>query len=276
MPSRKRNKGKARKSKAVAAATSAAASSDGRPRNGQLDHEQAHILQGETPICRMMRNISLEDQRGERACDHGCPHPPEGDICNKFVVSFNERFAGSMPTGKSSQTQTTVLSKCIFDAVNEGFMSVGAGNQHLWEESTNLRKLVSYMESLGTDILLQFPAKSAFPLALAIMIVETMETKQSDLINTLFGPTRDFFDDMERETTRFFAKRNKCHCLKEQYSQLRKKPSSGMCHHCEERKDRKDLKICTCCKIAQYCSKQCQAADWPKHRKNVLSTKALH
>lgn len=266
MPSRKRNKGKARKAKADAEASSAASNNDG-PRFGQRGHGHGHghRQQEQARICGMMRNMSLG---AERECDHGCPHPPEGDSCTKFAVSFNQSLAGGSAramAGKSGKQQYLALSDYIFDATNEGF-SAGADG---WN-SASLQKVVSYLESLGTDILLEYPGESAFPFAFAIMIVETV-MKQGDMTKTLFGPARDMFDDMERETTRFFYKRIKCDCLKEKYSQLRKKPSSGRCHNCCESKDRKELKVCTCCGWAQYCSKKCQAADWAKHRQSQLT-----
>lgn len=39
-------------------------------------------------------------------------------------------------------------------------------------------------------------------------------------------------------------------------------------HHCAHCKTFGATKSCSKCKIAFYCSKPCQRADWPEHRKN--------
>lgn len=93
-------------------------------------------------------------------------------------------------------------------------------------------------------------------------------------------PLRDLFEDLDGggevcgEAVRLYKKRIKCNCLNEKWSEAKKKPRLGNCSHwhCGVQKDRKELKICTCCGFNQYCSKECQRADWPKHRTR-MSTK---
>ena len=40
----------------------------------------------------------------------------------------------------------------------------------------------------------------------------------------------------------------------------------GECSKCKERKERALLMVCSRCRILQYCSKECQIADLPRHR----------
>lgn len=63
--------------------------------------------------------------------------------------------------------------------------------------------------------------------------------------------------------------------LKEKYRQAKSEESKmGTCFHCEERKERKDLKVCGICKWGQYCSQACQKAAWPEHKNDALSVKS--
>ena len=41
---------------------------------------------------------------------------------------------------------------------------------------------------------------------------------------------------------------------------------SGQCIHCREWKERKLLSVCGRCMIHQFCSRECQIANWPKHK----------
>lgn len=41
---------------------------------------------------------------------------------------------------------------------------------------------------------------------------------------------------------------------------------TGLCTHCQEWKDHKDLKFCVSCKYVQYYLKQYQASHWPEHK----------
>ena len=57
----------------------------------------------------------------------------------------------------------------------------------------------------------------------------------------------DLADDRERETTRFFAKRIDCTCLKEKYAQVKTQPKIGFFDHCHQKKKRRELMLCTRC-----------------------------
>ncbi|KDQ50760.1 hypothetical protein JAAARDRAFT_81798 [Jaapia argillacea MUCL 33604] len=44
------------------------------------------------------------------------------------------------------------------------------------------------------------------------------------------------------------------------------------CWCCNEGKSRADLKVCSRCKTARYCTTECQKRDWPKHKEACLAT----
>jgi hypothetical protein len=73
---------------------------------------------------------------------------------------------------------------------------------------------------------------------------------------------RDLWGDCKQEVVKFFHKRNVCTCLRGQYKGLSNQTKVGMCSHCHETYERKKLMLCTQCKVAQYCSAECQQEDW--------------
>lgn len=69
-------------------------------------------------------------------------------------------------------------------------------------------------------------------------------------------------------SVRFFHKRNSCECLKEVYSKLKKSTvRKARCYHCHELKDSSEVHLCSRCKVVLYCSRDCQVADFPRHKK---------
>ena len=70
-----------------------------------------------------------------------------------------------------------------------------------------------------------------------------------------------------RDLVKFVAKRLPCTCLKKLYSAARKKlRKEGYCECCRTTFPRPQLYVCTGCMIAEYCSKECQRAQWSTHR----------
>ena len=70
-----------------------------------------------------------------------------------------------------------------------------------------------------------------------------------------------------RDVIKFAAKRLPCTCLKELQRAARKKVAKvGLCFGCHKRFPRSQLHVCTGCQLAHYCSKECQRANWSRHK----------
>ena len=69
-----------------------------------------------------------------------------------------------------------------------------------------------------------------------------------------------------RDALKFYRKRTSCKCLKKLHLEARKnKPKMGLCWYCDKDMERVLLSLCSRCMVSQYCSRECQVADWPKH-----------
>ena len=89
---------------------------------------------------------------------------------------------------------------------------------------------------------------------------EVVKRRSSRMSNRVAGGNR-------RDAVKYVAKRLPCTCLKELHSAARKKLNKvGLCINCLRRYPRSQLHVCTGCKYAPYCSRECQRANWSLHK----------
>jgi hypothetical protein len=60
----------------------------------------------------------------------------------------------------------------------------------------------------------------------------------------------------------FLSKQIPCSCLDEGKKNAKQNPKTGRCRYCRNEDPKMELKKCSQCKTAEYCSKECQVADW--------------
>ena len=102
----------------------------------------------------------------------------------------------------------------------------------------------------------------AATISIVLLKIELLEADTSDFTVKM----RNLAEGNKRDTVSFFAKRIPCKCLKSMYRQIKSEPKLGLCIHCEERKERRALMVCSLCRKPQYCSVKCQHEHWPKHK----------
>ena len=87
--------------------------------------------------------------------------------------------------------------------------------------------------------------------------------------NRLWGGNR-------RDIVKFVAKRLQCTCLKKLHNATRKKVAKvGKCWGCTKQYPRSELFVCTGCMMAKYCSRECQKAFWPIHKKDCGNAEVM-
>jgi hypothetical protein len=118
--------------------------------------------------------------------------------------------------------------------------------------------------------------KAAKSFAFYIMLLESYNGEGDDILAAMFRSgmpltLSDLQHGGEKDIIRFFMKRTTCSCLKERYKQIKisHPKSKSRCDNCHQVKDRRSIMLCGRCKVCQYCSIECQEADWPKHKVDV-------
>ena len=135
---------------------------------------------------------------------------------------------------------------------------------------------------MGANFLLGSDSTSV-PLGIANTIVILDNHKETKSVSDVFltrgvsAKVRDLRCGNMRDVLKFHSKRLSCACLKKIYSDARKSlPKVGKSFHCGIVKERALLSVCSKCRIDQYCSRECQVANWPRHEMHCDAYVRVH
>lgn len=146
----------------------------------------------------------------------------------------------------------------------------------------NYKKMViQILIRIGTNMILtkedETDTMRALIMAKSVCVLELYETGIDDSIEAALysrgigSKLRDLDEHVcsyRRDVLKFLSKRIPCSCLKSMHREARKiSPiKTGMCYGCFTETGRVALSVCSKCMIYQFCSKECQVANWPYHR----------
>ena len=217
-------------------------------------------------------------------CDHGCNTsiPQRDHPVYKFVDSFIEAATSkSVSLTVSLQTLLTTMPQ-------------------VWKEKTLRNEIVRIFISIATNqmmheyqygsLLSQFSTNSLsqiIPFAKAIILIENQDLIQDDDILTIFyhpkitAKYKNFNDDPNasgrRDILKFLSRRISCSCLKDMHRQARLTiTKTRRCEYCMEFKERDELMLCGGCRLLEYCSIECQKADWKRDHTKSCAQLADH
>ncbi|KAL7548059.1 hypothetical protein ACHAWF_011345 [Thalassiosira exigua] len=267
MPSRKRNKGRQRKARA---ARRDVESSTPRPLPSA-----SHNLQTLPPgVC----NHSA-DQIDEMMT------PEDRKRVNDYLLLFKQRLR------EFSENEENVTSSQVGEG---GQGRTSSAHYHTFKLThalqpeilgdANLREALKWRFLRGaTAAMVEEDHSEAQLMALggcgvAVVIIESFDenSNELDIHDDVCWKHRYVFNGCRRSIVKFFAKRIPCKCLDGLLSEVQSQPKTGLCFTCSEKKDLRELMVCNGCKVADYCSVECQESDWPQHQKHCKKYRALH
>ena len=197
-----------------------------------------------------------------KKCVHGRPDPPPEehvlwDAMKVFDTAF-QQFSTSDEKGSIARQVIASIGKdypkALFDIENRSKIKailLSVGMEALLSDGSPLRAMM-FAESVARidlwNLCLQNKSKTE---------QATLESQRE---------MRDMRGDGIRGVIRFFAKRASCACLDKMNEEVKRQAKKGCCYNCEQSFDFNTLLECSCCSIVHYCSKDCQKADWPKHK----------
>ncbi len=155
-----------------------------------------------------------------------------------------------------------------------------------WASIDTISMVQSYFLWLGTDRILN-EKQSSFTSNMCAYIARIIEQHiehvraglfgKSDFdlqrtVNCWLGKAHELIWANDRALVSFFRKRIPCKCLDEKNEERKGQTKSSMCYHekCKfnrfQRVEKSKTMCCSRCRSAHYCSRDCQVADWPRHK----------
>jgi hypothetical protein len=148
--------------------------------------------------------------------------------------------------------------------------------EQFWLEPQHARlidaKVVRFCFAFTTSIaLMEYTVYSRRLAVLGIYLATWFKLGKDAFLNALAGAPvdtiLDFHESMrkigtDRGLVLFLSKQIPCSCLEEDKNNAKHAPKTGRCTYCNSEGPKLELKKCSQCKLAQYCSKECQVVDW--------------
>ncbi len=177
----------------------------------------------------------------------------------RFSAEFVEKFTEASERGDGSNPLDAALEATSAEEYDE-----------VWRYASKMEWVVSYFLSLGTQHAITGFMKDAHLCAYFACFFE------QDVEFVFYG-TRDSIDLTKVKELNFadnhtlisyLKHRIPCSCLDEKYKEVKSTKKMGICFNkgCGFF-ERDRMFNCTRCRLANYCSKECQEADWPTHKK---------
>jgi hypothetical protein len=255
--SRKKAKGKARKAAQAQAEKEKA-------------RESIRLLQQS-----QIQRLQISNQSSTpTTCRHGYEYDPfrfpDDEICIEFIRSFVREFYKCMLTQRRMSKGEWGVIEAILEA-----RDVTSEYNDVWYNADKINWVISYFLHNGVVLVLEDKGGYARHSALFARFFEQWLAwevhKSQHCINIPKVVECWMAQSDEHTVVKFFWRRIRCSCLDERYEEVKSIPKMGTCFNsqCEHPKrsvERSELRCCSRCRMVNYCSRKCQAADWSSHK----------
>ena len=251
MPSRTRKKAKGKARKAAKAKEAKAEEESRAVVEVAVNERQARKEWLETQMQRLRISESSTTM-----CRHGLVplSPDEEKLCREFIAAFTAEFFSQ------------------HNNFREGFIAASKVVDEKYPDvySSKLDAVISMLLTCGTQCILDGVYETARLYACLAGFFEGSTATAESLRKPTATPV-ELGDADDHTLVSFYRKRIPCACLDEKYKEVKSVKKMGLCYNpdCSQpggRMERSKMFCCTRCVVANYCSVECQRADWKRHK----------
>ena len=195
-----------------------------------------------------------------KMCGHGYVASEEGHIIEDFLQTFMSRFKN-------------LAAVSIAAAFYEATTTTQDKYPGVWSDISKLKLVVSLFLFNATQHVLEGDIQHGRGFASFACYMEEMILRlQTNAKVTFSWKTIELTRADERTLVKYLRQHIPCTCLDTKYKEVKSMTKTGVCAnplcHAPDRYrvERSTMLYCTRCRAANYCSRECQKAAWPKHK----------
>jgi hypothetical protein len=220
-----------------------------------------------------VEQLEIEENKKEN-CTHGYNPSSrfQARFCEDFLKAFTDAYHSAVTLRLREDDGIYAPLNSVIDAFRtavKSFSSTGA-----LRNKSNVERVIPCCLAEGTKKFIldenYADARLCAALALFTKYAHTDEPTlldQQRMLELLYGD--------EHTLVRFFRKQIPCSCLDEKYNEVKSVTKMGICYNDDcplpgHMAVRSKMLRCTGClndHYVSYCSRECQEADWPSHKK---------
>ena len=245
---RKRNQGKARRAAKAKAREEAKKEVDNQPANSPEQQSLSAAAQ--------IQQFQIDEEK----CAHGLFDLSISTDITQFVDKFHSSFITSNKRNLEFRLQAAE------DATMPEFADV-------LKDLDKMETAISCFLCLGTQNLLESNYDGSTTCATIARICDqyiAVDLKQTQALPNRPKLYETYYADLHT-LVKFFRHRIPCSCLDKMYEEVKHITKISICGNPQcsiprRKVDRSKTKYCSRCRNVSYCSRECQEADWSRHK----------
>jgi len=281
----------------VAMATKKKKKKKGRGKAKKAEQNQEAAKQMETPD-KQMERLNIDDDTDDALLDEAIKLAAAEKEALEAAAAEQEERADKLAKNQSSgcyhghvDTDDRFIIEDFCKTFTSGFLSLGkesicwknsmtAGRNasyekypEVWRDSSKMKQIMSFFLFNATHHVLEgrIASDARFLASFACYFQEYVTVHIDKQKATAKSTKGAELLRCEHTLVRYLKKKIPCNCLDKKYEEVKSVTKMGLCRNdnCSlpnRMVERSKMLYCTRCRDANYCSRECQKADWPVHK----------
>ena len=231
----------------------------------QADDDEEALLEEAIKLAAAEKK-ELDEKMAKENCSHGYNLSPSqerfcGDFMNEFIKLYEAHPSGSMLlrqlesfAGLHQKFEEDMKKKSNVRCIKSFFLA--AGTENIIDANYDTARFNASCAQVFSSVIALMRQGTAFPERDPKKLSKLAELQVAD----------------EHTLVQFYRKQISCSCLDQRHEEVKSITKMGYCINDDcplpnNAAVRSKMVYCVRCRVVNYCSRECQEADWSKHKK---------